>query len=70
MENPHTARHAFEQVYSAYTMKKLEHEKNEAGRAFENDMSEQNQDRLHALQKQIDQMKNKLYSIASDEQNF
>lgn len=69
MENMRTASRAFEQVYSAYTMKKLEHEMHEAAFAFEQDMSEQNQDRLYALQKQIEEMSRNRYSIISDEQN-
>jgi hypothetical protein len=69
MESPQGARHAFELAYSAYTMKKLEHEMHEAARTMERDMTEQSYNRFLALQKQIDDLRHTRYAGSIDEQS-
>jgi DNA primase len=68
MENSRTATHAFEQAYSAYTMKKLEHELHDAAHILERDMSQKSYDRFLALQKQIDELRRIRYAVTPDEQ--
>ncbi len=68
IENPDAIRHAFEQAYSNYTMKKLEHEMHEARSAYVNDTSEQNEIRLNALKMQIDEFQRARYAEKSNEQ--
>jgi hypothetical protein len=68
-ENDITAARAWARTYENYTMTKLEHEKHEANRAFERDMSQVNLDRLLALQKQIDELHRVRYAVTHDEQN-
>jgi DNA primase len=63
------AAHAWARTYENYTMTKLEHEKHEANFAFQKDMSQNNLDRLLALQKQIDDLHRMRYAVTSDEQN-
>jgi thioredoxin-like negative regulator of GroEL len=64
------AANAWEQTYGAYTMKKQEHEMQDALRLLERDPSQANLDRLYALQKQIDVMRQNHYRSTSDEQAF
>jgi DNA primase len=68
MDDTRNACHAFEQAYSAYTMKKLEYEMHEAGRILERDMTEENQSRFFALKEQFNQLQSIRYSDAPDEQ--
>ena len=67
MVNPRAVAHAFEKAYDNYTLQKLEHERQQAANAYELDMSEQNQERLSAIQGQIATMNRNLYA-ESDEQ--
>ena len=68
-DNVAQAAHAWSRTYENYTMTKLEHEKHEADYAFQSDMSQNNLDRLLALQKQIDDLHRARYAVTSDEQN-
>ena len=70
MENPHTARNAFEQAYSAYTMKKLEREMHDAARTMERDVTEQSYNPVfHCFAKaEIDDLRHTRYVDSTNKQ--
>jgi len=68
MESSGVAVQKFERAYFAYTKEKLKREEHEAASAYEHDMSEQNQNRLFALQKQREDLERTSYAIMPDEQ--
>ncbi|HEU5048340.1 MAG TPA: DNA primase [Rickettsiales bacterium] len=65
-ESPEAAVRAFEMAYCAYSDKKLDNEIKEASGALERDSSEQNFNRLQALQKQRDELHRSRYVVTSE----
>lgn len=65
-ESPEAAVRAFEMVYCSYSDKKLDYEIKEASGACERDSSEQNFNRLQALQKQRDELHRSRYVVTSE----